>query len=100
GKGEAGGGSPRVTVTIAVEEAPARRLLIRVADNGPGLPSAAGEALFERGWSTKSGGGGIGLALVRQTARRHGGEVHARDLRPTGAEFTVRLPCTEGEARS
>ncbi|MGY1438101.1 sensor histidine kinase [Streptomyces reniochalinae] len=95
-----GGESPRVSVTIAVEETPARRLLIRVADNGPGLPSAAGDAVFERGWSTKSGGGGIGLALVRQTARRHGGEVHARNLRPTGAEFTVRLPCTEGGARS
>ncbi|MEU5835083.1 sensor histidine kinase [Streptomyces diacarni] len=100
GKAGPAGGTPRVTVTVAVEETPTRRLLLRVADNGPGLPSGAGGALFERGWTTKSGGGGIGLALVRQTARRHGGDVHARDLRPAGAEFTVRLPCAQEGARS
>ncbi|WP_405805623.1 ATP-binding protein [Streptomyces sp. NBC_01187] len=80
---------PRVTVTI--QRTPAPELLIKVADNGPGLPPGAGDTLFERGWSTKPGGG-IGLALVRQTARRHGGDVTASQRPDGGAEFIVRLP--------
>ncbi len=82
---------PRVTVTVRCDRSGV--LLLRVADTGPGLPPGAGDRIFERNWSTKTGrGGGIGLALVRQTAHRHGGEVQARDLPGAGAEFEVRLP--------
>ena len=86
--------APRVTVTVHHVGTPRPGLLVRVADNGPGLPPQAedGETLFRRGWSTKRDGGGIGLALVRQTAGRHGGQAQARDLPGGGAEFTVRLP--------
>ncbi|MFF8286157.1 ATP-binding protein [Streptomyces albus] len=91
---EAAPAAPRVTVTVHHVGTPRPGLLVRVADNGPGLPPQAkdGEALFRRGWSTKRDGGGIGLALVRQTACRHGGQARARDLPGGGAEFTVRLP--------
>jgi sensor histidine kinase regulating citrate/malate metabolism len=74
-------------------------LVLRVADSGPGLdPADAGRA-FERGWSTKpvSGkpgagvvGRGVGLALVGQAVRRHGGGIDVE-----GAAFTVRLPYLE-----
>ncbi|QID40372.1 sensor histidine kinase [Streptomyces albus] len=86
--------APRVTVTVHHVGTPRPGLLVRVADNGPGLPPQAedGETLFRRGWSTKRDDGGIGLALVRQTAGRHGGQAQARDLPGGGAEFTVRLP--------
>ena len=79
-------GAPRVRVTVREEDG---ALLLRVADNGPGLPSD-GEAVFARGWSTK--GSGLGLALVRQTAHRHGGTAEAAQLTDGGAEFTVRIP--------
>ncbi|MBW5483437.1 ATP-binding protein [Streptomyces bambusae] len=65
-------------------------LLLRVADNGPGLP--AGADVFRRGWSGKGEGRGLGLALVRQAAHRHGGSVSATEAPGGGAEFTVRLP--------
>jgi sensor histidine kinase regulating citrate/malate metabolism len=82
--------APQVTVTI---HRTGEELLIRVADNGPGLPPDAADRLFARHWTTKPGQGhGIGLALVRQTARHHGGEVEARDVPSGGAEFEVRLP--------
>ncbi|MGP3986480.1 ATP-binding protein [Streptomyces sp. 3N207] len=91
----------QVTVTVRRTYAPAPgQLVLRVTDNGPGLPPGAGARLFERNWTTKPGQGhGIGLALVRQTADRHGGEVEARDLPGGGAEFEVRLPLHQ-EARS
>lgn len=65
-------------------------LLLRVADNGPGLPE--GVDVFRRGWSGKGEGRGLGLALVRQVAERYGGAVVAAQGPGGGAEFTVRLP--------
>ena len=65
-------------------------LVLRVADTGPGLdPERAGDA-FHRGWSTKNGGRGIGLALVGQAVRRNRGTIEVGT--DGGAVFTVRLP--------
>ncbi|MFE4257556.1 ATP-binding protein [Streptomyces sp. NPDC056883] len=90
----------RISVTIR-PDGPAgphgRGVLIAVADNGPGLPEGAD--VFRRGWSGKGEGRGLGLALVRQVAHRHGGSADADQLRDGGARFTVRLPARgEGEA--
>lgn len=81
-----GGYAPKVFVTARAE---AGELLLRVEDTGPGL--AAGNVAFDRGWSTKADGRGLGLALVRQAVRRSGGTIElSRGER--GAVFTVRLP--------
>ncbi|MFA1550646.1 sensor histidine kinase [Actinomadura chokoriensis] len=84
---------PRVVVT-AREDAGA--LLLEVSDSGPGIDPSAVPDMFRRGWTTKSAasdgpvGHGLGLALVGQAVRRHGGDV--RVAHGTGAVFTVRLP--------
>lgn len=86
---------PAVRVTVRAEQA---QVLVRVTDNGPGVAVDAVDDIFERGWSTKDGPHGtegprgLGLALVRQTARRHGGTVAVTESPSGGAEFTVRLP--------
>ncbi|WP_329095444.1 sensor histidine kinase [Streptomyces sp. NBC_01439] len=77
----------RIAVTLRPEP---DELLLRVADNGPGLPQ--GVDVFRRGWSGKGEGRGLGLALVRQVAERYGGAVVAAQGPGGGAEFTVRLP--------
>jgi two-component system CitB family sensor kinase len=71
-------------------------LLIRVCDSGPGVPAATADDVFEDGFSTKPapvvGRRGLGLALVRQIARRHGGEVRLAEPRPgEGACFDAVL---------
>ncbi|MFE9106145.1 sensor histidine kinase [Actinomadura geliboluensis] len=82
---------PRVTVSARED---AGTLLLEVSDSGPGVDPAAVPEMFRRGWTTKSSGGpvghGLGLALVGQAVRRHGGDV--RVGRDAGAVFTVRLP--------
>ncbi|MFJ9338897.1 ATP-binding protein [Streptomyces sp. NPDC101733] len=82
-------GVPAGRIAVTVRRDPAG-LLLRVADNGPGLPE--GVDVFRRGWSGKGEGRGLGLALVRQVAHRHGGTVDAAEVPCGGAEFTVRLP--------
>lgn len=84
---------PRVTVTVTAR-ADGAELLLRVADTGPGVaPDTIGE-VFRRGWTTKNEGRGLGLALVGQAARRHGGSVSVEH--EAGAVFTVRLPLVRG----
>ncbi|MFF3673789.1 ATP-binding protein [Streptomyces sp. NPDC002120] len=81
----------RIAVTLRPER---DELLLRVADNGPGLPE--GVDVFRRGWSGKGEGRGLGLALVQQVAQRCGGTVTAAQGPGGGAEFTVRLPAPQG----
>ena len=56
------------------------RVAVTVEDDGPGLDAAAREKMFDRYWRGASdrGGIGLGLALVKAVAERHGGEARAR----------------------
>jgi two-component system, OmpR family, sensor histidine kinase KdpD len=72
-----------------------------VADEGPGVPSADRGRVFTRfyrGSSQKHGvpGSGVGLAVVRQIARAHGGDAILADTQGRGARFEVIVPATEG----
>jgi len=71
-------------------------IVLRVADSGPGVPSEQRELVFAEGWSTKDPPShrqrGLGLALVRRLAERHGGTARVGEAAQGGAEFTVVLP--------
>jgi signal transduction histidine kinase len=72
------------------------RVELSVADDGPGVPAAARERVFERfarldeGRARDAGGTGLGLAIVREVVVAHGGSVTV-DGGP-GARFLVSLP--------
>jgi signal transduction histidine kinase len=74
------------------------RITLTVDDDGDGVPAADRQRIFERFTRTDSsrsrdtGGVGLGLAVVRATARRHGGEVLCLDSPLGGARFEVSLP--------
>lgn len=82
---------PRVVVRARKDDG---ALVLEVSDSGPGVDPDAVPEMFRRGWTTKTSGGpvghGLGLALVGQAVRRHGGDV--RVGHDAGAVFTVRLP--------
>lgn len=63
-----------------------------VEDTGPGVDPATRRRLFEPLITTKEKGIGLGLALVKRIAERHGGSVSYSDRPGGGARFTVRLP--------
>lgn len=82
---------PWVEVTVNQDD---ERLLIRVADSGPGMDPATFERAMRRGYSTKSGDcpahHGLGLALVGQVVTRHHGSITA-DV-TYGSVVTVTVP--------
>ena len=81
--------SPKtVTLNAFVEEG--GRVIIEVADNGPGLPASLAERIFEPFRSTKSSGLGLGLAISRAITEAHGGTLTA-DL-AGGGFFRLVLP--------
>ena len=63
-----------------------------VQDNGPGIPEAMLERLFEPYVTTKDRGTGLGLAIVKRVIEEHGGTVWASNIEPNGTRITVRLP--------
>lgn len=88
-----GGGTP---ITASLETA-GDKVSLQICDDGPGVPPAEREKIFEPfyrlpGASEREGGVGLGLALVRQIARRHGGDVVCADRNGRGSCFIVTLP--------
>lgn len=88
------GGSGAPTVTISREGGMA---LAAVCDRGPGVPQDEREKIFEpfyrlRNKPESAGGTGLGLALVRQIAERHGGSVDCAPREGGGTCFRVSLP--------
>ena len=68
---------------------------IRIADNGPGLPDRVRANLFQPFIGSGSpGGAGLGLAIARELARGHGGDLDLLVSGPEGAVFLLTLPIT------
>jgi two-component system sensor histidine kinase TctE len=80
-------------VTLRIEAAGERSRLV-VEDNGPGLSDDDMAHVFQRFWrgSEQPGGCGLGLAIVQEIARRHGGEAQVVRLQPQGLRVELQLP--------
>jgi signal transduction histidine kinase len=88
-----GGGTVRLQLTAPARGARGnRRLTLRVADTGRGLPADLGPRIFEPFVSTKQTGLGLGLSICKRMLEGHGGSIEAADRPGGGAVFTVRLP--------
>ena len=86
------GDGPR---TVQIETAAeGDMVVVRVRDTGVGL--ADPERVFERFYTTKPDGMGLGLAIGRSVAEAHGGQLRAKAV-PGGAEFTLALPAYREE---
>lgn len=68
---------------------------IAVRDHGPGVPAEQRDQIFERFWRGRNRqhpGAGLGLAIVLETMRSHGGHVSVGDAPGGGAEFVLQFP--------
>jgi two-component system OmpR family sensor kinase len=84
-----------IVVSVADE---ADRVVIEVADDGPGFPEAALSHVFDRFYradpsrSRHSGGSGLGLSIVEAIVTAHGGTAEASNVEGGGARITITLP--------
>jgi nitrogen fixation/metabolism regulation signal transduction histidine kinase len=81
--------APQVTVRTEILPGAA---LVHIDDNGPGIPEAERERVFEPYYTTKDHGTGLGLAIVRRIAFDHEGSVQVSASPLGGARFSLRLP--------
>ncbi len=88
-----------VVLGATLEDGPGGEIVVTVVDDGPGIPEADRDRVFERftrlddARTRDAGGAGLGLAIVRELVRRHGGTVSLADAHP-GLRVELRLPAT------
>jgi signal transduction histidine kinase len=79
-------------VWVDVSHTPDSKLIIRVSDNGCGLPADLGARIFEPFVSTKETGLGLGLSICKRIIEDHGGSLTASNRPEGGAVFSIELP--------
>jgi two-component system phosphate regulon sensor histidine kinase PhoR len=87
----------RSTIRVDIQTA-GRRIVMTVADEGPGIPDGDALRVFERFYRVEKsrardpGGTGLGLAIVKHLVELHGGTVRTDNAPAGGARFTIELP--------
>ena len=88
--------SPRGAIVKVNGERLAGEVVVRVRDQGTGLPPGTERKLFARFWrgdnAAPRAGAGLGLAIAQAIAQAHGGSIDARNAPGGGAEFAIHLP--------
>jgi PAS domain S-box-containing protein len=68
------------------------KLMVSIADNGPGIPRERQSKVFDLYFTTKSSGTGLGLSIVHQIVSEHGGELSVTSEEGHGSTFHILLP--------
>jgi signal transduction histidine kinase len=71
--------------------------VLRIADEGPGIPEEIREKIFDLYFTTKSGGSGIGLAMTYRILQLHHGSIEVQSKAGRGTEFQLRIPLAAAE---
>ncbi len=88
-------------ITIEVE-VQSEQVIIRISDNGPGIPPSDQSHIFEKFYRASNvpkgvGGSGLGLAIVKSIVDSHHGRIWVKSLLGKGSTFTVVLPLKQQE---
>ncbi len=68
------------------------RVVVKVADEGKGIPDEVINRVFDPYFSTKSAGTGLGLSLTKTIVEKHGGEISLESLHGQGTTVTITIP--------
>jgi len=84
----------KIQIVTYIESATAH-LVIRVEDNGPGIPKENINKIFDPFFTTRETGTGLGLAIVHKIVENHSGDIEVKSPPPgksTGCRMTIRIP--------
>ncbi|MFS4415982.1 sensor histidine kinase [Maribacter sp. 2307ULW6-5] len=90
-------GNDNGTTEVSVENLVKNKVIVRVTDNGDGIPKEHIPRLFERFYrvdpsgSRKAGGSGLGLAIVKHVIEAHGEKIYVESVVDVGSEFSFTL---------
>ncbi len=84
-------GADEVKISIKKED---KKIVIRVADNGIGIPNKNKENIFKifKKIKSRGSGSGLGLSIVKKIVEIHGGRIWVEDNKPKGSVFVIELP--------
>jgi len=75
----------------------AKAAVLRIADEGPGIPEEIRDKIFDLYFTTKTGGSGIGLAMTYRILQLHHGSIEVQSIVGRGTEFRLRIPLPAAE---
>src|SRR5690606_28013570 len=84
--------SPDILVDLIINE---KKVVLKVSDNGAGITEDDSQCIFEPQFTTKSGGMGLGLALVTDIVESYSRTTGVRSTRSVGTTCTVELPIND-----
>jgi len=91
------GGKLTISTGIAKSEKNIDCVEVKISDTGTGMSTEEMEKLFTPHFSTKRGGAGLGLTIVKKIIDDHGGDVSVISEEGKGTTFIIRIPLVEGE---
>ena len=86
------GGSIVIYEETVIEQEKLRSAVIRINDNGPGIPDAIQSKIMEPFFTTKEEGTGLGLSIVTRIVEEHGGRLNINSKEGSGTTFIITLP--------
>ncbi len=81
-----------VNLNIDLQHNQSDQILLKITDNGPGIPDSIKSRIFEPFITTRTSGTGLGLAVVDTVIRAHKGTITVEDAPESGTCFTICLP--------
>jgi two-component system NtrC family sensor kinase len=86
--------APKESIIYIEVNSDKENMILKIADNGPGIPHEIKQKLFDPFFTTKPVGEscGLGLSVVHGIVKNHNGEIEVIDNTPTGTIFLIKLP--------
>jgi PAS domain S-box-containing protein len=84
-------------VSLDLSESPGSDFILKIEDDGPGIPDSIKDRIFTPFFTTKTNGIGLGLATVKKLVELHGGKITAGNKTDGGAVFTIIIPGDKGD---
>ena len=78
-------------IVLSADQAFDKKIILKVADNGQGMPEEVREKIFIPFFSTKKNGSGIGLSLCKQIIMLHGGNIQVQSVEGQGTVFMMQF---------